>query len=109
VPTTKYRKGSKIERIARLLRMGLTNSQIREVIGGNRQTINSIIWQVRNPIEAKKKYKKYYQEHKEERAKYAKTYLENNREEVYARNREWWAKNAHKQKCKKAGVKYERE
>jgi hypothetical protein len=102
VPTKK--KQTQKNRIARLMRMGLTVAQMIECTGMHKSTVKSYVWRVNNPERTKKFYKDYYINNREARLKYNRKYYKDNKEEIKIKNAEYWLTYERKPKHRSVNV-----
>ena len=100
---TKFRKGSKIERVYKLHKQGCRYRQIIEITGFAPSLVNSYLWKIKNPDRAKELTKKHS---KQRGSKFWKEYYAKNREARKIANNNWYHNSNYwyRVKCKKAGV-----
>ena len=103
--STKSKRVTKKSRVAKLLKMGLKPTQIAQVTGIPRQTVNIYIWQIRNSAKVKQDSKNYIEKNKTKIKEAKKKYYEKNKDWLLEQSRENWKEHyGYIYKCRRAGV-----
>lgn len=91
-------------RVTKLLKMGLNNSQIKEVTNLSSNTIKQYIWQIRNPDKHKSRTQTQNKKNKDKIVAWNRNYIAKNKQLVKEKRAEYWQKYYYERKCRECGV-----